>query len=79
MEGGPKLGLAWEMQSGIVFYAATLEQALTHLTRQAQELGLHRHTEFHHPEGDNIEETLSLIWYDEYKRRVWLNLFVWDR
>lgn len=27
---------------------------------------------------DSVSETLSMFWYDEYKRRVWANLFIFD-
>jgi hypothetical protein len=27
---------------------------------------------------EDIKDVLPRIWYDEYKRRVWVNLFVWD-
>ncbi|KAB8238699.1 uncharacterized protein BDW43DRAFT_262437 [Aspergillus alliaceus] len=46
--------------------------------RQALELNLHRHHEIHQSSPDNIEQTLSMIWYGEYKKRIWINLFVWD-
>lgn len=49
------------------------------LSRQAQELGLHRHKNIYQSGPNSIDETLSLIWYEEYKNRVWINLFVWDR
>jgi hypothetical protein len=55
-----------------------LIHGLTAPYRQAQELGLHRHTDIRQTE-DNVEATLNLVWYDEYRRRVWINLFVWDR
>jgi hypothetical protein len=47
-----------------------LIHGLTALYRQAQELGLHRHTDIRQTE-DNVEATLNLVWYDEYRRRVW--------
>ncbi|RMZ37531.1 hypothetical protein AFCA_002060 [Aspergillus flavus] len=46
--------------------------------RQAQELTLHRQHDVHQSSPDRIEQTLSVIWYDEFKKRVWMNLFVWD-
>ncbi|KAE8421573.1 hypothetical protein BDV36DRAFT_292220 [Aspergillus pseudocaelatus] len=46
--------------------------------RQAQELSLHRQHDIHQSSPDGIEQTLSLIWYDDFKKRVWMNLFVWD-
>ena len=47
--------------------------------RQAQELGLHRQRDIHQSSLNSIEQTLSMIWYDDFKKRVWINLFVWDR
>ena len=46
--------------------------------RQAQELGLHRQSRVQQNETGQVEDTLSLLWYDEYKRRMWINLFIWD-
>ncbi|KAE8382765.1 hypothetical protein BDV26DRAFT_253100 [Aspergillus bertholletiae] len=46
--------------------------------RQAQELSLHRQHDIHQSSEDSVERTLSLIWYDDFKKRVWINLFVWD-
>lgn len=47
-------------------------------SRQAQELGLHRQSVMRQAVGRSKEETLSMLWYDEYKRRLWMNLFIWD-
>jgi len=47
--------------------------------RSAQELGLHRQREIRQQGPDDIEKTLSAIWYEEYKTRLWMNLFIWDR
>ncbi|OGM45642.1 hypothetical protein ABOM_006227 [Aspergillus bombycis] len=46
--------------------------------RQAQELALHRQRDIHQSSLNSIEQTLSMIWYDDFKKRVWINLFVWD-
>jgi hypothetical protein len=46
--------------------------------RQAQELGLHQHCELHHTKEASVESKLESIWYDEYKKRLWVNLFNWD-
>ncbi|KAJ5985224.1 hypothetical protein N7522_012420 [Penicillium canescens] len=46
--------------------------------RQAQELGLHRQREIRQPDETNISKTLSCLWYEENKKRLWINLFVWD-
>ncbi|EHK20805.1 uncharacterized protein TRIVIDRAFT_153605 [Trichoderma virens Gv29-8] len=46
--------------------------------RQAQELGLHRQKEIYQSSQSNIEETLSMFWYEQNKKRTWINLFVWD-
>ena len=48
-------------------------------SRQAQELGLHRHRDIHQSNRHGIDRTLSLFWYEEYKKRIWINLFAWDR
>ncbi|KAF7591321.1 hypothetical protein BBP40_001697 [Aspergillus hancockii] len=31
-----------------------------------------------HARPDSIEQTLSKVWYEENKKRLWINLFVWD-
>ncbi|KAL6813001.1 hypothetical protein GGI42DRAFT_161612 [Trichoderma sp. SZMC 28013] len=46
--------------------------------RQAQELGLHRQREIYQSSETNVEETLSRFWYEQHKKRIWINLFVWD-
>ncbi|KAJ4857212.1 fungal specific transcription factor domain-containing protein [Trichoderma breve] len=46
--------------------------------RQAQELGLHRQREIYQSRDTNVEETLSMFWYEQHKKRIWINLFVWD-
>ncbi|KAL6697262.1 hypothetical protein J3F84DRAFT_282679 [Trichoderma pleuroticola] len=46
--------------------------------RQAQELGLHRQREVYQSSETNVEETLSKFWYEQHKKRIWINLFVWD-
>lgn len=50
---------------------------LTQSSRQAQELNMHRQARV--DQSGTIVETLSRLWYDEYKRRVWIILFIWDR
>ncbi|KAH8202100.1 hypothetical protein TruAng_003768 [Truncatella angustata] len=44
----------------------------------AQELGLHEAKDMHQDATDRVSETLCSFWYDEYKRRVWANLFIFD-
>ena len=44
--------------------------------RQAQDLGLHLQSES--SERENSEKTVEALWYDEWKRRIWLSLFNWD-
>jgi hypothetical protein len=39
-------------------------------SRQAQELGLHRQKDIYQADQNSIDETLSLIWYEEYKKRI---------
>ncbi|KAH6652442.1 fungal-specific transcription factor domain-containing protein [Truncatella angustata] len=46
--------------------------------RCAQELGLHEAKDMHQDATDRVSETLCSFWYDEYKRRVWANLFIFD-
>lgn len=52
--------------------------SLGNAIRQAQELGLYLQDDIRQGAGENIEETLSRLWYDEYKRRLWTTLFNWD-
>jgi hypothetical protein len=47
--------------------------------RQAQELGLHRQKEVYQSSKTNIGETLNKFWYEQNKKRLWINLFLWDR
>ncbi|KAH6715859.1 fungal-specific transcription factor domain-containing protein [Leptodontidium sp. MPI-SDFR-AT-0119] len=46
--------------------------------RHAQELGLHEGREIHQRSSDRASKTLSLFWYEEYKRRVWATVFIFD-
>jgi hypothetical protein len=46
---------------------------------QAQELNLHLQSRLPQSGNTSIEETLTNLWYDEYKRRVWVHLVIWDR
>ncbi|KAI1629276.1 hypothetical protein EDD37DRAFT_645035 [Exophiala viscosa] len=43
--------------------------------RSAQEIGLHQSKEFRQ---QGLENTLSRIWYHEYQKRIWMNLYIWD-
>lgn len=45
----------------------------------AQGLGLHLQSKASQKAHAPVEETLSQIWYDEYKRKLWIKLFSWDR
>ncbi|TVY60589.1 hypothetical protein Focb16_v003166 [Fusarium oxysporum f. sp. cubense] len=45
--------------------------------RQAQDQGFHLEVKVNQSGGD-IKETITNMWYDEYKRRLWVILFVWD-
>lgn len=45
----------------------------------AQDLGLHQHSKVLQTPQSTVEETLGQLWYDEYKRRLWVKLFSWDR
>ncbi|KAJ5648813.1 uncharacterized protein N7484_002536 [Penicillium longicatenatum] len=53
--------------------------AVGYAIRQAQELDLHRRKEIYQTNQKNLEKTLSMFWYGENKKRLWINLFVWDR
>ena len=44
--------------------------------RQAQDLGLHLRSDV--PDQDGVEKTLENLWYDEWKKRLFLSLFNWD-
>lgn len=46
--------------------------------RHAQELKLHESREVHQSPSMGVGDTLSLFWYEEYKRRLWANVFVFD-
>ncbi|RFU27207.1 hypothetical protein B7463_g9134, partial [Scytalidium lignicola] len=46
--------------------------------RMAQELGLHLHSEVYQTRDSKVEDTLNQLWYEEYKRRLWIRLFAWD-
>ncbi|OQV06855.1 Fungal specific transcription factor domain-containing protein [Cladophialophora immunda] len=46
--------------------------------RSAQELELHRHKNAHEQGLSTPGTTLSRMWYEEYKRRLWMNLCTWD-
>lgn len=59
------------------FWGAVL-LTISSLHRQAQELGLHRQKEIYQSDETNIGETLSIFWYEQNKKRLWINLFVWD-
>ncbi|KAL7920077.1 fungal-specific transcription factor domain-containing protein [Trichoderma austrokoningii] len=52
--------------------------AVGYAIRLAQELGLHRQREIYQSSNTNLGETLNLFWYEQNKRRLWINLFVWD-
>ncbi|KAK9241894.1 hypothetical protein V1506DRAFT_465493 [Lipomyces tetrasporus] len=52
--------------------------SLGNAIRQAQELGLHLQSDVRQPADGNLGEMLARLWYDEYKRRLWVNLFIWD-
>lgn len=49
------------------------------INRSAQELGLHRQQDFRQSRSDSVEESLETFWYNDYKKRVWINLYTWDR
>jgi hypothetical protein len=41
-------------------------------------MGLHREMKVYQGQEEEIKDVLPRIWYDEYQRRVWVNLFIWD-
>ena len=45
--------------------------------RQAQDIGLHLQSEI--PDEEGIEKTLENLWYDEWKKRLWVSLFNWGK
>ncbi|KAJ5356483.1 hypothetical protein N7517_011092 [Penicillium concentricum] len=53
--------------------------ALGSAIRTAQELGFHQQSKVYQTPRSTLEETLTELWYDEYKRRLWIKLFSWDR
>jgi Fungal specific transcription factor domain len=46
--------------------------------RHAQDLGLHLQSATVQSAVGDVEETLARLWYDEYKKRLWATLFIWD-
>lgn len=50
--------------------------SITDAIRQAQDIGLHIQSEV--PQGQDVGETLSRLWFDEHKRRIWTALFIGD-
>ncbi|KAJ5186847.1 hypothetical protein N7449_009841 [Penicillium cf. viridicatum] len=52
--------------------------ALGGVIRTAQDLGLHQQSKVYQTPRSTLEETLTELWYDEYKRRLWIKLFSWD-
>ncbi|OQE07215.1 hypothetical protein PENVUL_c014G08674 [Penicillium vulpinum] len=52
--------------------------ALGSAIRKAQDLGLHQQSKVYQTPRSTLEETLTELWYDEYKRRLWIKLFSWD-
>ncbi|KAF7944371.1 hypothetical protein EAE96_010768 [Botrytis aclada] len=46
--------------------------------RQAQDLGLHLQASIPKVAGEDVGIGLEKLWYDEYKRRLWVTLFTWD-
>jgi hypothetical protein len=50
--------------------------SITDGIRQAQDIGLHIQSEV--PQGQDVGETLSRLWFDEHKRRIWTALFIGD-
>lgn len=51
--------------------------SLGNAVRQAQELNLHLQNRISQRTA-SLEDTIADLWFDEYKRRVWVHLFVWD-
>ncbi|OAG42587.1 hypothetical protein AYO21_03172 [Fonsecaea monophora] len=47
-------------------------------SRSAQELELHRHEDPYKHASSSPGANLSRMWYEEYKRRLWMNLCTWD-
>ncbi|KAJ6005700.1 hypothetical protein N7451_003644 [Penicillium sp. IBT 35674x] len=53
-------------------------RSLANAIRLSQELGLHRQKDVHQSSSDSVEESLACFWYNDYKKRVWINLYTWD-
>jgi hypothetical protein len=72
---------AWYSVGNAIRYVVSTELPCPRfiIIRSAQELGLHEQREIRQQGPGSIEKTLSIIWYEEYKRRLWMNLFIWDR
>ncbi|KAH0263828.1 hypothetical protein KCU91_g12459, partial [Aureobasidium melanogenum] len=51
--------------------------AISDGVRQAQQLNLHREPRFA-PSNSDSSKNLKQFWFQEYGRRVWVNLFCWD-
>ena len=48
------------------------------MSRSAQDLGLHRKNLVVQAPGEDISDFLPRLWFDEYKRRLWVTVFIWD-
>ncbi|TEY87352.1 hypothetical protein BOTCAL_0003g00320 [Botryotinia calthae] len=46
--------------------------------RQGQDLGLHLQASIPKVAGEDVGTRLEKLWYDEYKRKLWVTLFTWD-
>ncbi|OGM45258.1 hypothetical protein ABOM_006450 [Aspergillus bombycis] len=53
-------------------------RSLGNAIRLSQELGLHRQQVFQQSNSDSVEKSLGSFWYNEYKKRLWINLYSWD-
>ncbi|KAH9213895.1 fungal-specific transcription factor domain-containing protein, partial [Leptodontidium sp. 2 PMI_412] len=60
---------AWLKNRG---HGAEAWHALSKAIRKAQELGLHRHSRKVH------QSTGESFWHDEWKKKLWIVLYVWD-
>ena len=73
-------GRFWGLQSGIDYVQLLdLEMFSDTFARHAQDLGLHREQKISQRSSDRVDRTLSLFWYNDYKKRVWIDLHSWDR
>ncbi|KAL0939708.1 fungal specific transcription factor domain-containing protein [Colletotrichum truncatum] len=53
-------------------------QVLGSAIRQAQALGLHLQRNLQNQPSLTADDAVASVWWDEYRRRLWITLFTWD-